>query len=40
MFKRRDGRVVPSCDYCPNDMIDDNVESIDTVNCVRDSAES
>ena len=40
MFKRPDGRAVPSCGYCPNDMIDDNVESIDPVNCVRDSAES
>ena len=40
MFKRPDGRAVPSCGYCPNDMIDDDIHSIGSVDCVRDSAES
>ena len=40
MFKRPDGRAVPSCGYCADDMIDDDTHSIDSVDCVRDSAES
>jgi len=40
MFKRPDGIAVPACGYRIEDIRDDNVESIEAVNCVRDSAET
>ncbi len=40
MFKRPDGRAVPSCGYRPEDMIDDDVDLTAVADCVRDSAES
>jgi len=40
MFKRPDGRAVPSCGYRPDDMIDSDVDLNGVADCVRDSAES
>jgi len=40
MFKRPDGRAVPSCGYCPDDMIDSDVNLCGVADSVRDSAES
>ena len=40
MFKRPDGIAVPSCGYRPEDTVDDDADLAETINGVRDSAES
>ncbi|MGI9225455.1 MAG: DUF222 domain-containing protein [Woeseiaceae bacterium] len=40
MFKRPDGIAVPSCGYRPEDTVDDDADLSETINGVRDSAES
>ena len=40
MFKRPDGIAVPSCGYQAKDRVDDDIDLAESVNGVRDSAES